>query len=193
MLRGPMEDKKVIISRLKNKVEYPADFMLVAATNPCPCGYYGDGDRCTCTPSMRISYLSKLSGPLMDRIDLQMITKPVNPKRLVDRKPAESTATIAARVFKAREIQKKRFAAESIFCNAGMDNRMMEKYCPLDQSSRALLEKLIDKLGLSARACSRIIKISRTIADMEGAPEITMDHIAEAAGYRMLDRSALEW
>ena len=193
VLRGPMEDKKVIISRLKNKVEYPADFMLVAATNPCPCGYYGDGDRCTCTPSMRISYLSKLSGPLMDRIDLQMITKPVDPKRLVDRKPAESTATIAARVFKAREIQKKRFAAESIFCNAGMDNRMMEKYCPLDQSSRALLEKLIDKLGLSARACSRIIKISRTIADMEGAPEITMDHIAEAAGYRMLDRSALEW
>lgn len=193
VLRGPLEDRKVTISRLKNKVEYPSDFMLVAATNPCPCGYYGEGDRCTCTPGMRLSYLSKLSGPLMDRIDIQMITRPVNPKKLVKGKPAECTAAIASRVLKAREIQKERFAGDGIFCNAGMDNRMMDKYCPLDRHGKDLLEKIIDKMGLSARACSRIIRIARTIADMEGAPDITAEHIAEAASYRMLDRTSLEW
>lgn len=193
VLRGPMEDKKVTISRLKSKVEYPADFMLVAATNPCPCGYYGDGDRCTCTPSMRMSYLSRLSGPLMDRIDIQMVAKPIDPKKLVDRKPAESTAAIASRVLKAREIQKVRFAGEGIFCNAGMNNRMMEKYCPLGNEGRTLLEKLIERMGLSARACSRIIKIARTIADMEESQDIKPEHIAEAASYRMLDRNSLEW
>ena len=193
VLRGPMEDRKVTISRLRNKVEYPADFMLVAATNPCPCGYYGDGNRCTCTPSMRASYLAKLSGPLMDRIDLQMVTRPIDPRKLVDRKPAESTAEIAARVLQARNIQKVRFAGDGIFCNAAMDNRLMEKYCPLDRNGRDLLEKLIERMGLSARACSRIVKIARTIADMEGKADITPDHIAEAAGYRMLDRNSLEW
>lgn len=193
VLRGPMEDRKVTISRLRNKVEYPADFMLVAATNPCPCGYYGDGNRCTCTPSMRASYLAKLSGPLMDRIDLQMVTRPIDPRKLVDRKPAESTAEIAARVLQARKIQKERFAGDGIFCNAAMDNRLMEKYCPLDRNGRDLLEKLIERMGLSARACSRIVKIARTIADMEGKADITPDHIAEAAGYRMLDRNSLEW
>lgn len=193
MLRGPLEDRRVTISRLKNKVEYPSSFMLVAATNPCPCGYYGEGDRCTCTPTMRLSYLSKLSGPLMDRIDLQMITKPVDPRKLVNRKPAESTAEIAARVMKAREIQMARFAKDGIFCNAGMDSRQMKKYCPLDRHGQNLLEKLIEKMGLSARACSRIIKIARTIADMEGVPDIAPEHIAEAAGYRMLDRNSFEW
>ena len=193
MLRGPLEDRKVTISRLKNKVEYPSAFMLVAATNPCPCGYYGEGDRCTCTPTMRLSYLSKLSGPLMDRIDLQMVTKPVDPRRLVNRKPAESTAEIAARVMKARKIQMERFEKDGIFCNAGMDSRLMEKYCPLDKYGQNLLEKLIEKMGLSARACSRIIKIARTIADMEGELNITPEHIAEAAGYRMLDRNSFEW
>ncbi len=192
VLRGPMEDRKVTISRLRNKVEYPADFMLVAATNPCPCGYYGDGDRCTCTPAMRASYLAKLSGPLMDRIDLHMVTRPIDPRKLVARKPAEPTARIAARVLKARNIQKERFADEVIFCNAGMDNRLMEKHCPLDRHGKALLEKLIERMGLSARACSRIIKIARTIADMEGAQDIAPGHIAEAAGYRMLDRNSLE-
>lgn len=193
MLRGPLEDRKVTISRLKNKVEYPSAFMLVAATNPCPCGYYGEGDRCTCTPAMRLSYLSKLSGPLMDRIDLQMVTKPVDPRRLVNRKPTESTAEIAARVMKAREVQMERFEKDGIFCNAGMDSRLMEKYCPLDRHGQNLLEKLIEKMGLSARACSRIIKIARTIADMEGALNIAPEHIAEASGYRMLDRNSFEW
>ena len=193
MLRGPMEDKKVTISRLKSKVEYPSDFMLIAATNPCPCGYYGEGDRCTCTPSMRLSYLSKLSGPLMDRIDIQLLMHPIDPRKLVERKPAESSAAIAARVLKARKIQRERLAEEGIFCNAAMNSRMIEKYCPLDKESRILLEKLIGNMGLSARACSRIVKLARTIADMEGQENIHAEHIAEAAGYRFLDKQRMEW
>lgn len=188
VLRGPMEDKKVTISRLRSKVEYPSDFMLIAATNPCPCGYYGVGDRCTCTPAMRMSYMAKLSGPLMDRIDLQLIMKPIDPKTMMRRRPAESTAEIAERVRKARERQKARLASEGIFCNASMNNRMIEKHCHLDSRCSGLLEKLIDKAGFSARACSRIIKLARTIADLEGAESIMPEHIAEAAGYRILDK-----
>ena len=193
VLRGPMEDRKVTISRLKSKVEYPSDFMLVAATNPCPCGYYGEGDRCTCSPAMRMSYLSKLSGPIMDRIDLQIMMKPIDPKRLVDRKPAESTAEVAARVMRAREVQKERFASDGIFCNAGMNSRQTEKYCPLCSDCKTLLEKFITGLGLSARAYSRVIKIARTIADLEEAADIQPHHIAEAVGYRFLDKTGLEW
>lgn len=190
-LRAPIEDKKVTISRLKSKVEYPSDFMLVAATNPCPCGYYGEDDRCTCTPSQRLSYLSKLSGPIQDRIDIQLFVSRIDAKKLVDRKPAESSATIAARVLRAREIQKARLAGEGVFCNAGMNNRMIEKYCPLDSECKALLEKIISNMGLSARACSRILKLSRTIADMDSSPEIQTRHISEAAGYRFLDKDNL--
>ena len=187
-LRAPMEDRKVTISRLKSKVEYPADFMLVAATNPCPCGYYGEGDRCTCTPSRRISYLSKLSGPIMDRIDIQLFLRKVDPKRLVQRRKAESSAAVAERVMKARMIQKERFAEEGIFCNSAMNSRQMEKYCPLSDSCKALLEKIIDRMGLSARACSRIIKLARTIADLAGTEDILPEHISEAAGYRYLEK-----
>ena len=188
VLRAPMEDRKVTVSRLKSKVEYPADFMLVAATNPCPCGFYGEGDRCTCTPSRRIAYLSKLSGPIMDRIDILLWMKPIDPRKLVDRRKAEPSSAVATRVLKAREIQKKRFADDGIFCNAAMNNRMIEKYCPLDDGCRALLEKIIAGMGLSARACSRILKLSRTIADLEGAADISCRHISEAAGYRFLDK-----
>ena len=191
VLRAPMEDRKVTVSRLKSKVEYPADFMLVAATNPCPCGYYGEGDRCSCTPSKRISYLSKLSGPIMDRIDIQLWMSPVDPKKLVERKVAESSAEVAARVLKAREIQKKRFAgseASGVFCNASMTSRMMERFCPLSQECRSLLERIIEHMGLSARACNRIIKLARTIADLAGCKDIQPGHISEAAGYRFLDK-----
>ncbi len=188
VLRAPMEDRVVTISRLKAKVEYPADFMLVAATNPCPCGYYGEGDRCTCSPSRRIAYLSKLSGPIMDRIDIQLWMSPVNPHKLVSRKAAESSATVAARVLKAREIQKARFAEDGIFCNAAMNNRQIEKYCPLSDECRTLLERIIDRMGFSARACSRIIKLARTIADLGGASDILPEHISEAASYRFLDK-----
>ena len=188
VLRAPMEDRKVTISRLKAKVEYPADFMLVAATNPCPCGYYGEGDRCTCTPSRRIGYISKLSGPIMDRIDLQMWMHPIDPRKLVERRPAESSSAIAARVLKAREIQKTRFAGEGIFCNASMNNRLIDRYCCLDAGCRKMMERIIEKMGLSARACSRIIKLARTIADLEGSSDIRMEHLSEAAGYRFLDK-----
>ena len=187
-LRGPMEDRKVTISRLKSKVEYPADFMLVAATNPCPCGYYGEGDRCTCTPSKRMGYISKLSGPIMDRIDIQLIVSRVDARRLVNRKPAESSADVAARVLAAREIQKARLSGEGIFCNAAMNNRQIEKYCPLSPECREVLERIIDRMGLSARACSRIIKLARTIADLAGLPDILPSHLSEAASYRFLDK-----
>lgn len=187
-LRAPLEDRKVSISRLKSKVEFPAEFMLVAATNPCPCGYYGEGDRCTCAPSKRIAYLGKLSGPIMDRIDLQLFLRAINPKKLVDRPRSESSAEIAVRVNAARKIQKDRFASEGIFCNAAMNNRMIEKYCPLSPECRALLERILDRMGLSARACARIIKLSRTIADLAGETDILPEHLSEAAGYRFLDK-----
>lgn len=187
-LRGPMEDRKVVISRLKSKVEYPADFMLVAATNPCPCGYYGEGDRCSCTPSRRMAYISKLSGPILDRIDVQIFLRKVDPKRLVEWKKAEPSSVVAARVLAAREIQRKRFEGEEIFYNAAMNNKHIEKYCPLSAECKKLLERIIDNMGLSARACTRIIKLARTIADMAAAPEILPEHISEASAYRFLDK-----
>lgn len=191
MLRGPMEDRKVTISRLKNKVEYPSDFMLMAATNPCPCGYYGEGDKCSCSPTMRMSYLSKLSGPIMDRIDIQLMMRPIDPRMLVDRRRSEPTAVIAERVLQARERQRERLKEEGIFCNAGMNSRMIDRYCRLDGRCRSLLEKIIERMELSARACSRIIKLARTIADLDGAEEIKEEHLTEAAGYRFLDSQNL--
>ena len=188
MLRAPMEDRKVTVSRLRSKVEYPSDFMLVAATNPCPCGYYGEGDRCSCTPSRRIAYLSKLSGPIMDRIDIQLWMHPIDPRKLVERKPAESSEAVAGRVRKARQMQRKRFEGEGIFCNAAMNSRQIERFCPLSPSCRSVLERIIERMGLSARACSRIIKLARTIADLEGSEDIAPGHLSEAAGYRFLDR-----
>lgn len=187
-LRAPLEDRKVTISRLKSKVEYPADFTLVAATNPCPCGYYGEGDRCSCTPSKRMAYLSKLSGPIMDRIDIQLWMSPADPRKLVHRKKAESSTEVAARVLQAREIQKKRFAEEGIFCNSAMTNRQIERHCPLCDECKVLLERIIERMGLSARACTRIIKLARTIADLAEVPDILPEHISEAAGYRFLDK-----
>jgi magnesium chelatase family protein len=187
-LRAPMEDRKVVVSRLRGKIEYPASFMLVAATNPCPCGYYGDGDRCTCTVGQRVGYLSRLSGPLLDRIDLHVWMSPVDTKRLIERPKSESSAAVAARVAEARRIQKERFRAEGISTNAEMNNAQMEKYCPLSDDCKNLLEKIIDRLGLSARAYSRIVRISRTIADLAHEKDILPVHISEAAGYRFLDR-----
>ena len=187
-LRGPLEDRKVTISRLKAKVEYPASFMLVAASNPCPCGYYGEGDRCTCTPGQRMTYLSKLSGPIMDRIDIQLWMHPVETSALVRGGKSEPSADVAARVLKAREIQRKRFAGSGIFCNAEMSSKQLEKFCPLDDACKDLLENIIDKMGLSARAFTRIIKIARTIADLADTPQIRPEHLSEAALYRFLDR-----
>ena len=187
-LRGPMEDRKVTISRLKAKIEYPASFMLVAASNPCPCGYYGEGDRCTCTPGQRLTYLSKLSGPIMDRIDIQLWVHPVETAVLVRGGKAEESAAIAQRVLRAREIQRRRFEGSRVFTNAEMSSEQLEAFCPLDEDCKQLLERLIDKLGLSARAYTRIIKIARTIADLAGGGPIRPEYLSEASSYRFLDR-----
>ncbi len=188
-LRAPMEDSSITISRLRSKVTYPASFMLVAATNPCPCGYYGEGERCRCTTGQRLNYLSRLSGPIMDRIDIQLWLHPVDAGKLVRRKEEESSAAVRERVVRAREIQKRRFASEGIYTNSAMNNRMIEKYCPLNEECSAYLQRTIDRMGLSARACMRIIRIARTIADLEGAPDISILHLSEATGFRFMDKT----
>lgn len=190
-LRGPLEDRKVTISRLKSKIVYPASFMLVAASNPCPCGYWGEGDRCTCSPGVRASYLARLSGPIMDRIDIQLWIRPVSAAALVRGGKGEPSAVIARRVLAARQRQQERFRGEGIFTNAEMTGRHMEQFCFLDETCKATVEKIIDKLGLSARAYTRIVKIARTIADLGGEPFIRPPHLMEAAGYRFLDRRNL--
>ena len=187
-LRAPLEDRVVSISRLKAKIEYPASFMLVAASNSCPCGYYGVGERCTCTPGQRQAYLSKLSGPIMDRIDIQLLLSPVETTALLRGQKAEPSAAIAGRVLRAREIQRKRFDRTGIFTNSEMGTRELERFCPLSEECRQLLERIIDRMGLSARAYTRIIKIARTIADLSGESDILPVHLAEAASYRFLDR-----
>ena len=160
-LRAPLEDRKVVISRLRSKVEFPASFMLVAATNPCPCGYYGEGNRCICSEGRRQAYLSKLSGPMMDRIDLQLWLHPVEPARLMSKERGEPSAAVARRVALAREIQRQRFDGEGIFTNSQMSQKQIDRFCPLDAACRDFLEKLMLRMGLSARACSRIIKLAR--------------------------------
>lgn len=187
-LRGPLEDRKVTISRLKSKVEYPASFMLVAASNPCPCGYWGEGDRCTCTPAQRLGYISRLSGPIMDRIDIQLMLRPVPSDRIILARKAEPSAAVAARVLKAREVQNRRFSGEAISVNAEMNNKQIEHFCPLSEECLGMMSKLMTRLGLSMRAYFRIIRVARTIADLEGSGGIDVTHLVEAAGFRFLDR-----
>ncbi|MFA6895348.1 MAG: ATP-binding protein, partial [Bacteroidales bacterium] len=190
MLRQPLEDGKVDISRLKYKVEYPSSFMLIASMNPCPCGYFGDGSgRCRCSPSMVLRYMSKLSGPLMDRIDMQIYVYPVPGGDLVRESVAESSSIIALRVAAAREIQRERFKSEGIFTNSQMSSRMIKKYCRIGEEEKAFLNNIIDKLNISARAYSRILKLSRTIADLEGINFISLRNISEAIQYRNMDRA----
>ncbi len=191
-LRGPIEDRRVCISRLRSKVEFPASFMLVGASNPCPCGYYGEGERCNCTPTQRQNYLSKLSGPILDRIDLHLWLHPVPADRIVRAKKAESSATVAARVLQARQIQQRRFAGQGISANAEMTRSHIERYCRLDEACRDTLEKLMTRLGFSMRAYFRIIKVARTIADLEGKAGLEPAHLLEAASYRFLDRKDLD-
>lgn len=188
-LRGPMEDGKITVSRLRNKVTYPASFMLVAAANPCPCGYYGEGDRCRCTVGQRLSYLTRLSGPMMDRIDIQLWMHSVDAAQLTGGAECESSAAVRERVIAARKIQRERFSGEGIYTNSMMDNRLIEKYCRLDEGCRGFLRRTIESMGLSARACMRIIRIARTIADLEGSAGISVLHLSEAAGFRFLDKT----
>lgn len=187
-LRGPLEDRRVTISRLRSKVEFPASFMLVAASNPCPCGYYGEGERCSCTPTQRRNYLSRLSGPIMDRIDLQTWVRPLPPEKMTAVTKSEPSAAVARRVRDAREIQRLRFLGESITTNAEMNNRLIEKYCPLSEECMKTLNRLLTTMRFSMRAYFRIIKVARTIADLSWSADIEVQHILEAAGYRFLDR-----
>lgn len=217
-LRGPLEDRKVTISRLRSKVEFPSSFMLVAASNPCPCGYYGIKDKCTCTPAQRLNYMSRLSGPIMDRIDIQITVRPVPAELLVHRKPGESSAEVALRVLAARKIQSERFKSHNIFVNAEMSGELLRQFCPLDDECSEIMKKMAARTGISARAFSRVLKLSRTIADLEAGarlitfwrsilpefnaatigpapfpegfsePPILPKHIFEAFSYRFLDR-----
>ena len=164
----------------------------VLASNPCPCGYWGVGDRCTCTPAQRLAYLSRLSGPLMDRIDLQLVVPMLDAAQLTrlraEGRRSEPSAAVAARVTAAREIQQKRFKGQNINANSEMSNKQIERFCVLGEDSKNLLISLMDRLGLSMRAYFRIIKVARTIADLEGSESILPQHISEAAAYRFLDR-----
>ncbi|MBW1890285.1 MAG: YifB family Mg chelatase-like AAA ATPase [Deltaproteobacteria bacterium] len=189
VLRQPLEDLNVTISRARSTITYPASFMLVAAMNPCPCGYLADPKHeCHCTFHQIQRYLSKISGPLMDRIDIHIEVPAVPYKHLGSTESSESSADIRLRVIGARDIQTERFRRTRIFCNAQMHNRHLKRHCMIGDDSHRLLESAIDTLGLSARAFSRILKIARTIADLENREKITSDHVAEAIQYRSLDR-----
>ena len=190
VLRQPMEDRQVTIARAKQTVEFPANFMLVAAMNPCPCGYYNHPTKqCTCKPGQVETYLSRISGPLLDRIDLHIETFPIPYEELAQKKPGEKSAVVRERVIKARMIQVKRFAdVPGIHCNAQMTAKMIQKYCDLDEQCGQLLKNAMERLGLSARARDRILKVSRTIADLAGSEDIKPEHLAEAIQYRSLDR-----
>ena len=191
VLRQPLEDRKITISRARYTVEYPCSFMFVASMNPCPCGYYGDPTHhCVCTPGQISRYLSKISGPLLDRIDLHVEVPVVPFKQLSQMQPGESSAAIRERVIKARQIQEQRYKNhKGVYCNAQMTERMLHEFAEPDSASLDMLRTAMERLSLSARAYSRILKVARTIADLEGSERIQSYHIAEAIGYRSLDRS----
>ncbi|MCF8093934.1 MAG: YifB family Mg chelatase-like AAA ATPase [Desulfobacteraceae bacterium] len=189
VLRQPIEQRRVIISRASVSLSYPSDFTLIAALNPCPCGYYSDpAHECRCTSSQIARYRNRLSGPLLDRIDIHVEVPAVAYGDLVSEKPAESSADIRKRVIAARRIQEKRFAGSRIKTNAAMKSRHIKQYCNLDPESGRILESAADRMGLSARACHRILKIARTIADLDAQPGIRAPHVLEAVGYRSMDR-----
>ena len=190
ILRQPLEDRKITITRANYTVEYPCSFMLVASMNPCPCGYYGDPlHKCTCTPGQISRYLSKISGPLLDRIDIHCEIQAVPFAQLSKMQPGEPSTSHRERVIKARLIQEERFKDyKNVHCNAQMTERMLHKFAEPDDASLEMLRLAMEKLSLSARAYSRILKVARTIADLEGSEKVQSQHIAEAIGYRNLDR-----
>ena len=190
MLRQPLEDRIITISRAKYSVDFPCSFMFVASMNPCPCGYYGDlTHRCVCTPGQRQRYMNRISGPLLDRIDIQCDIQPVPFSQLSSAPAGEPSAVIRERVIAARHIQEQRFAhCKGVHCNAQMTERMIHQYAEPDAQGMELLRQAMASLSLSARAYSRILKVARTIADLDNEPPILTSHLAEAIGYRTLDR-----
>ncbi|HYA35142.1 MAG TPA: YifB family Mg chelatase-like AAA ATPase [Candidatus Binataceae bacterium] len=191
VLRQPLEDARITISRVMGTITFPASLMLVAAMNPCPCGFYGDATHeCTCSPIGIQRYRSRISGPLLDRIDLHVEVPAVRYKELADKSRGESSERIRERVNQAREIQLRRFTGKSFYCNAQMGSRELQEHCRVDADAERLLELAINRLGLSARAYARILKVARTVADLDGATDIEAHHISEAIQYRSLDRTS---
>lgn len=190
VLRQPLEDRKITISRVKSNVEYPASFMLVASMNPCPCGYYNHPTKaCVCSPGQVQKYLNRISGPLLDRIDLQIEVVPVPFEKMSDAHPGEASSSIRERVISARQIQENRYAdIPGVYCNAQMSSKLLSLYARPDDKGLALLKNAMNRLNLSARAYDRILKVARTIADLENSDLIQPSHLAEAIGYRNLDR-----
>ncbi|MFD2033655.1 YifB family Mg chelatase-like AAA ATPase [Belliella marina] len=190
VMRQPLEERKVTISRAKVSVDYPANFMLIASMNPCPCGYYNHPDKeCVCGPGIVQRYLNKISGPLLDRIDLHVEVTPVKFDEMTSTRKAESSKSIRERVIKGRELQVERFAkTPEIYCNAMMPSHMVKEVCQITEAGRTLLKTAMERLGLSARAYDRILKVARTIADLAISEDIKVEHLAEAIQYRSLDR-----
>ncbi len=190
VMRQPMEERRVTISRAKVSIDYPANFMLVASMNPCPCGYYNHPEKeCVCGPGVVQRYLSRVSGPLLDRIDLHVEVVPVSFDEMTAKRKAETSDVIRNRVVRARETQSLRFKDQKdVYCNAMMPSNMVKDICQINEAGRTLLKTAMERLGLSARAYDRILKVSRTIADLASAQEIKIEHLAEAIQYRSLDR-----
>ena len=190
VMRQPLEERRVTISRARFSVEYPASFMLVASMNPCPCGYYNHPEKdCVCGPGVVQKYLNKISGPLLDRIDLHVEVTPVPFRELTMERTSEKSEVIRNRVIEARNLQSKRFTdSHETYCNAQMSSKQLRSVCKINENGMLLLKSAMDRLGLSARAYDRILKVSRTIADLSGSDDIQTEHLAEAIHFRSLDR-----
>jgi magnesium chelatase family protein len=188
-LRQPLEDGVVTITRASAKATYPADFMLIAAMNPCPCGYYGSRmQECRCKPYEIAKYRNRISGPLLDRLDMHVEMAEVGYSDITSNKPGESSAAIRERVDEARRIQRERYKKDGIICNAQLSARLVKKYCVPDENGQRLMRQAYERLNLSARAYNRVMKVARTIADLSGGGDITYEHIAEAIQYRTVDK-----
>ena len=190
VMRQPLEDRKITVSRAKYSIEYPASVMLVASMNPCPCGFYNHPDKeCICSPGAVRRYLNRISGPLLDRIDIQVEIVPVPFEKISDIRPSEPSSVIRERVVRAREIQAERFSGISgVYCNAQMNTRLLNRYAVPDDAGLKRLKDAMTRFSLSARAYDRVLKVARTIADLEGSENILSSHISEAITYRNLDR-----
>lgn len=189
VLRVPLEDRKITISRLNSTITYPCNFMFIASMNPCPCGYFGSKEKeCKCKPEQIQKYINKISGPLLDRIDIHIEVTGIKFSKLQSNQKVEKSKEIKKRVNKARRIQIERYKEYNIYSNAELTPKLIEKFCKLDNPSKIILEKAFKKLGLSPRAYGRILKVARTIADLEAKYQISQNHLAEAIQYRSLDR-----